>query len=355
METMATDERPPTGALAQRLLARPQGFNLFQAISLLERASPQLAPLGQGAGRTEAVRLSAVVSLGFQPSDVSRVSANPPTGEAYGLATAVMSLAGAHGPLPLPFTELVLERSAARDYATADFLDIFNHRFLAFLYRGRKKHHMGLNGQSPQSSSLAACLDALTALGLRAGVRAPLGESSWLRHAGLLGGAPRSMSGLLVMLADRLQVQASGQQFCGGWRQLEPRDVLRLGARKPQHAPRLGSSAILGRQVWDQSASIRIHLAGLPLKRLLRLLRGGQEHALMAWMIRRYLQQDVGVEMVLHVKHAELGATRLGAASPLRLGWTSWLVGAPGSSSGVPPARFRLLDDGMAQPVPNLT
>ena len=150
---MGTDERAPVGALVQKLVAQPEGFNLFQAISLLERALPERAPVGTGDGRTEAVRLSSVVSLGFQASDVSRVTVSDQPGEPSHLSTAVLSLAGAQGPLPLPFTEMVLERTAARDHATADFLDIFNRRFLAFLYRSRKKHHMGLNWASAQSRS----------------------------------------------------------------------------------------------------------------------------------------------------------------------------------------------------------
>ncbi|MDO9360739.1 MAG: type VI secretion system baseplate subunit TssG [Polaromonas sp.] len=344
---MGTDERPPAGALVERLVSRPQGFNLFQAISLLERASPNLAPVGSGDGKPESVRLSSVVSLGFQPSDVSRVNAASDEGEAHTLFTAVMSLAGAQGPLPLPFTELVLERTAARDHATADFLNIFNHRFLAFLYRSRKKHHMGLNWQSAQSSALASCLDSLSALGLKAGVRAPQGESAWIRHAGLLGGAPRSMTGLLAMLSDRLGVKARGLQFRGGWRDLEPRDIAKLSARQPVRGPRLGRSAVLGKRVWDQSAGVLIELSSLSLPQLRRLLKGGEQHELMKWMVRRYLQQDVGVEFALQpdikgIRQSVLG----GHESPLRLGWTSWLVGSTPYSGTVPPARFKLQDDG---------
>src|SRR4051812_46395196 len=115
MEKMGTDERPPTGALIERLASRPQGFNLFQAISLLERALPEAPALGEGTNRPEAVRLSSVVSLGFQPSDVSAVGVQrASTGEAFTLKSPVITLAGAQGPLPMPLTELVLERKAAR-------------------------------------------------------------------------------------------------------------------------------------------------------------------------------------------------------------------------------------------------
>jgi type VI secretion system protein ImpH len=339
---MGSDERPTISSVVDELIAEPHGYNLFQAISLLEAAAGGPASVGVGGNKHLSVRLRAVVSLGFQPSDVSKVSADPLGRESYTLHTAVMSLAGANGPLPLSFTELVLERTAARDHATADFLDIFNHRFLAFLYLSRKKHNIGLNALAPQSSPLAACLDALSALGLKAGLRAPSGEAGWLEHAGLMGGAPRSMTGLVALLADRLGVQASGRQFCGGWRRLESQDVVTLSTRNGKRGPRLGRSAVLGHRVWDQSAGICVELSGLSQVRLHRFLKGGAEHDLLRWLIRRYLPQDLDVEMVLKLKPDELQPTRLGQKQALRLGLTSWLVSANSINSGTTETHFKL-------------
>jgi type VI secretion system protein ImpH len=337
METMESNEWSAAGPVVDTLIAEPQGYNLFQAINLLEAAARKSAPEKQSDTMDLSVRLRSVVSLAFQSSDVSKVSLGAIGAESYTLHTAVMSLAGAGGPLPLPYTELVLERTASRDHATAEFLDIFNHRFLAFLYRSRKKHNMGLNGQTPQSSPLAACLDSLSALGLKAGVRAPSGEAGWLEHAGLMGGAPRSMTGLLTLLSDRFGVRATGQQFCGGWRSLEQRDVLALKTRGAQRSPRLGQTAVLGRRVWDQSAGIRIALEDLSLKRLTGLLKGGSEHTLMHWLVRRYLPQDMDVEIILQLKPQELKPTTLGLEQGLRLGLTSWLV--TGGNGKVSPAK----------------
>jgi type VI secretion system protein ImpH len=346
METMGTDERPPVGALVTELVRKPQGFNLFQAISLLERASAHLEAVGRGSGHGESVRLSSIVSLGFQASDVSRVSASLDKDRGYVLATAVMSLAGAQGPLPVPFTEMVLQRTAARDHATADFLDIFNHRFLAFLYRSRKKHHMGLNWKSPQSSPLAACLDALSSLGLHTGLGHSLSVASregvWLRHAGLLGGAPRSMTGLLAMLSDRLGWGVKGAQFCGAWRNLEPGDLTHLGRTATHRAPRLGRSLVLGKRVWDQSAGIVLEFSNLTLSRLRRLLPGGDDCNQVHWMTRRYLQQDLDIDMVLHVAVRDIPLTVLGSHQPLQLGLTSWLVSGTTRVGALPPVRFKL-------------
>jgi type VI secretion system protein ImpH len=374
---MGADDRLPAAALIARLIANPQGFDLFQAISLLERAVPHARALGRGNGAGEAVRLSGSVSLAFEPSDVRSVrrgglrddlrdqmldqvlaqarievgiearkdsradrTAAPPNNEpaphdahhphaarrpAYTLSTAALTLAGANGPLPMPFTELVLEASAKRDFATADLLDIFNHRFLSFLYRSRKKHAPGLNWRSPHASALAACLDALSNLGLSGAQRGPHDERLWMRHAGLLSAAPRSMTGLLALLSDRLGVPVRGAQFVGGWREIDASDSLRL-ARVGSRAPRLGGQSVLGRRAWDQAAGIRIEFAELSRERFAALLPDGRDHALAQWLIRCYLQQDFDVEFVLKLAPQQVSCA-LGGPRAARLGWTSWVAG----------------------------
>ncbi|HEY2024216.1 type VI secretion system baseplate subunit TssG [Paraburkholderia sp.] len=365
MEAMGADDRLPATALIARLIANPQGFDLFQAISLLERAVPHARALGRGNGAGEAVRLSGLVSLAFEPSDVRGVrrgglrddvrsevrtearedsrddpAVSPADAEhdaphahpahagrrpAYTLSTAALTLAGANGPLPMPFTELVLEACARRDFATADLLDIFNHRFLSFLYRSRKKHAPGLNWRSPHASALATCLDTLSHLGLRGAQRGPHDERLWIRHAGLLSAAPRSMTGLLALLSDRLRITVRGAQFVGGWREIDAGDSLRL-ARVGSRAPRLGGQSVLGRRAWDQAAGIRIEFADLSRERFAALLPGGRDHALAHWLIRCYLQQDFDVEFVLKLAPQPVSCA-LGGSRAARLGWTSWLAG----------------------------
>lgn len=336
---MGTDERPPAGALIERLVERPQGFNLFQAISLLERAAPAMETLGEATTQPEAVRLSSVVSLGFQPSDIASVRTGSPTGEAFTLKTPVMTLAGADGPLPLPFTELVLERKAARDESALDFLDIFNHRLLSFFYRGRKKHHLGLNWASPERSSLAATLDALSALGLaRRDTKRPE-PTPWLRHAGLIGGAPRSMTGLFALLADRLGVKVTGRQFIGGWHRVEHGERARLASWGS--APRLGLGATLGARAWYQGAGIELQMGPLGMRKLAGFLPHQPSHALTRWLVERYVQQEMRVDLVLAPAATETPLARLGASGSMRLGWTAWLR-TRASDTAPPPARLHL-------------
>ncbi|WP_254240991.1 type VI secretion system baseplate subunit TssG [Achromobacter insolitus] len=314
-----------------RLLSRPHHYNLFQAIALLERATPSAAPIGKGNGDGEGVRLHGHVSVAFEASDVRAVTQKLEAGRwaqtphtRYALSTPVMTLAGASSPLPLAYTELVLQRRAARDHATADFLDIFNHRFLSFFYRGRKKHALGLNASAPQASALVGCLDALSDLGYARGEAGPRGQRLWIRHAGLLGGAARPMTGLLALLADRLGLNVRGQQFVGQWRSLDPQDYSRLGGK----GLALDASRALGRRVWDQAAGIRIEFLDLEPARFDRLLPGGDDHDLALWLIRCHVRRDLNVDFVLHPR-PRAGACALGGTAAARLGWTSWATASP--------------------------
>jgi type VI secretion system protein ImpH len=185
-----------------------------------------------------------------------------------------------------------------------------------------------LNRRAPQASPLAACLDALGNLGLDARDAQTHGTKRaqpWLRHAGLFGGAPRSMSGLLAVLADRLGLRVTGESFAGGWREVDARDTLRLAGANAVRGPRLGRACVLGRRAWDQAAGIRIAFFDVPPARFAALLPGGHAHELAAWLVRRHAQQDLDVEFVLHAT-PQRAVCVVGGREPARLGWTSWLA-----------------------------
>lgn len=329
------------------LISGPQGYNLFQAIMLLERSVAQARPLGTGNGTGEALRLSGHVSLAFQSSDVRAVSTLPDVAEPtrYMLSTPVMTLAGAGGPLPLAYCELMLARRAARDHTIVDFLDIFNHRYLSFLYRGRKKQAPGLNPVAPYTAGPAACLSALANLGYERDLRGPRAERLWLRHAGLLASMVRSMAGLLALLGDRLGVAVQGEQFVGAWRALDPSDYSSL-SRAARDSVRLDGTRALGRRAWDRSAGIAIAFLDLDRSRFESLLPGGREHELALWLIRNYLRREM---IVIFALRAPSGAPerRLSATAGPRLGWTSCLGGGSGAAARAP---LRLV---AARPAPN--
>jgi type VI secretion system protein ImpH len=310
------------------LRSNPHAFDLFQAISILERSAPARAPVATSVGVDEAVRLSAQVDLAFAPSDISALLDSERSGPPLTLKSPVFSLAGAQGPLPMPFTELLIERRRMRDLAGLDFLDIFNQRLLGFSYRSRRKHHLALSPNHLASAPLVRSLDALSGLGRTEGARGPGGEQAWLRHAGVQGAAPRSMASLLAVLRDHLGIHFSGRQFIGGWHRLALADRARLHDKKrqPGNQARLGMGACLGARAWDQCAGMALSTPPLDPATFSSLLPGGKANALLGWLIARHLQRDIDVVLDIELKQAP--ETRLGAALAPRLGLSAWLCSA---------------------------
>lgn len=346
--------------LITQLRQDPHSFNLFQALSILERSEPARAALGTSVGLDETVRLVAQIGLGFAPSDLAALQESLRPGPPLTLTTTVLSLAGAHGPLPMPYTEMLLERRRQRDPAALEFLDIFNQRLLAFLYRSRRKHHPALAGDGIVTAPLVRSLDALASLGRGASengndsgnesARGPHGEQAWLRHAAVQGAAPRSMTSLLAVVRDRLGIHFTGKQFVGGWHTLALQDRARLhsqGKRAGQQAG-LGLGASLGARAWDQGAGMALDAPPLPPHQFAALLKGGKTHTLLHWLVARHLQCDLEVQLKLQL--AVRPVTRLvsnapplpdttPAAEPMtaaalapRLGMSAWLC-SPGDAS----------------------
>jgi hypothetical protein len=126
--------------------------------------------------------------------------------------------------MPAAFTEMVIARNAVRDFATAEFLDIFHHRLLSLFYLGRKRHRPSVGGDA-NTASVGSATRRLCG----STEQVPRDAGRWLRHAGLLAGAPRSTASLCTLLADRFQIAFRAEQFVGRWLALESDDLTLLG------------------------------------------------------------------------------------------------------------------------------
>jgi type VI secretion system protein ImpH len=325
---MGTDQRVPAGVVIDKLVAEPYRFDFYQAVSLLEQATKHRRPLGHDGHQPEAVRFRSEVSLGFPPSDVVAVEPAMDGHQPTLLTVAVMGLAGAQGPLPIPFTDMVLQRNAARDFATRDLLDIFNHRFLSFLYRSRQKHRVSLARVPPDKSSFADHLRATVGRTLKP---RPQNQVDWgrplLHYAGLMSGAPRSFSALQTLLSDYFGIRVSGEQLVGNWLPVDKAEWTQLGHFNGKRQE-LGKTALLGTRAWDQRAGIRLRLHGIPQDQIESFLPGGSRFDALNQLTREFLQEAFDVEILLEANRS--AAVPLGLNTGARLGWTSWLPSAEG-------------------------
>jgi len=341
---MGTDDGTTAGSLSELLAREAYRFDFYQAVRLMELLRRESVPVGHGGSNTEAVAFQSKVGLDFPASDI--VDAEFPADESapVRLTVAFMGLARASGPLPAPFTELVIQRNADRGenhFATRDFLDIFNHRLVSFLYRSRKKHRMALSNRPPEQTEWARWLFDLAGLEFAADTRdARRWARSLLRYSGILSNQVRSMAGLEAMLGDHFGIRVRGEQMLGRWLRIDARDHTRIGTRLGANQ-RLGIDAVLGVRAWDQMGRIRLHLSAMKVSHLREFLPLGPAYTELARIARVHLQQDIDIELCLTLEPNQLSGTRLSASSDSRLGWTTWLNTGRSRPSD-DPARLRL-------------
>jgi len=312
--------------LVSLIQREPERFNLFQAVYLLNRALA--AEGGDADAAVRRLSFRTRVSLGFPSSEIVALISRESPHEGYTLVTNVISLAGPQGPLPMVFTEYLLEEARSRNKAGLEFLDIFNERILELLYRARAKRHLELNIGSPVRHPIFRALKALMGNldGPDASRPASSDELPLIRHAGIQGVAPRSLSSFLVTLRDRTGIRFGGRPFIGSWLNLDSDDVSSLG-RKQGHrsGTRLGINSTLGGRVWDQSSCVEIVADELDRADFERLLPGGRYYLLVGRLASQYFQFAIRVILSLQLKYGSEIENRLSRNSKIQLGVNSWL------------------------------
>jgi type VI secretion system protein ImpH len=311
-------------------------FDFFQAVRLLEWLSPTRRPVGQHASPgDEVVRFRAHLALSFPPSAIHTVT---PAAEGPAQMTVTfMGLTGPQGVLPRHYTELLLARVHQRDQTLRDFLDLFNHRMIAFFYRAWEKYHfpvgyerdtLRLQGEDRFSSHLFALI-GLGTPGLRQ--RLEVQDAALLGYTGLLAQRPRSASALAGLLHEYFGVPVEVIQCVGQWLPLAEETRTRLGPTDEVNNA-LGVNAVAGDHVWDPQANFRLRLGPLTLAEFQQFLPAGSAFRPLVQLSRFFAGQECDFDVQLVLNRAEAPCCRLGepGAEAPRLGWSAWLT--PGES-----------------------
>lgn len=315
-----------TRGVLQELLAH-EAFRVhfYQAVRLLTRGQAGRAAVGGFVNpATEVVRFSAYASTAFPASEIQDLAwrdDKPPL-----MTVNFMGLTGPEGVLPLVYTELLLERGRNKDHALREMLDIFNHRMISLLYQGWEKHKFAVRHERDGADSVTACLKSFLGLaspGLAA--RQDITDGSLVYYAGLLVQRPHSAVALQQLIADYFEVPVEVQQFCGTWHRLDRGTQTCLDDR-PVPSACLGGGALVGDEVWDLHAGVRVRLGPLDLPQYLEFLPGNPGHRTLSSMVRFYANDEFQFEAQLVLKREQAPACELGneTLNGPRLGWLSW-------------------------------
>jgi type VI secretion system protein ImpH len=243
-----------------------------------------------------------------------------------------MGVTGPSGVLPHVYSLLLWERDRARDTGLHDFLDLFHHRSISLFYRAWRKQRFALSAGTGSGDAVAAHLLDIAGVGLDA-MRAalPVPEEGVAFYAGLLSLQPPGAVALEQVLADYFGVPVEVEQFTGGWSALSPRDVTALSDEDEGASGTLGGGAVVGDEVWDPQAAVRVRLGPLTREQFEAFLPSGGAHAMLRALTRLVSRGQVEVEAQLVYGRESVPALVLGSEreQPRQLGWTTWLRSRP--------------------------
>jgi type VI secretion system protein ImpH len=248
--------------LREQLFAETERFAFAQIVDLLQQLDPSRAALGQGSDPgAEALRINAQFGLAFHAAPVSALRQGTPAA----LDVNFFGLGAAQGPLPEPYVELIaqqLRRNASGSAsAGTEFLGMFHHRLLSFVYRSEAQFRVAAPFQLPEDGAFMPALAAL--LGLPTHPNQRRLARILLAHAPLVAQQRRSMSGLLALLGSHFGVPVGGSEFVGSWTELP--DELQTVLGEDGRNDVLGQGAVLGERAWDPNGAIEIVFAPMPM------------------------------------------------------------------------------------------
>lgn len=310
----------------QELLAEePFRWQFFQAVRLLARIDPDHAGVGNFVQpATEVVRFAARASTEFPASEIHALrfgESRPPL-----MTVNFMGLTGPSGVLPLVYTELVIDRGRNKDHALRELLDIFNHRMISLFYKAWEKHKFPVPYEREGADAVSSYLKAFLGLGTPGlSDRQDVSDRSLVYYAGLLAHRPRSAAALQQLLADYFEVPAEVHQFCGSWYKLDRGAQTKL-TDTPLESARLGAGAVVGDEIWDLHAGVRIRFGPLTRAQYVEFLPGNPGHGALSALLKFYANEEYAFELQLVLKRDETPPCELGSEgiNGSRLGWLTW-------------------------------
>jgi type VI secretion system protein ImpH len=308
----------------------PFCFEFFQAVQLLERLAPRSSPVGRFVPpHTEAARFGAHLTMAFPASEIQELTF-PEDGPPM-MRVNFMGVVGPLGVMPLYYTDFAERREAVGDTALRDFLDLFHHRIISLFYRAWQKYRFRTLYGRGDIDRFRFYLLNLVGLGHpELCDRQKVADDSILFYTGLIAQQPRSVVACENILADYFGVPVRIEQFSGAWYRLDTKAQTQFRDSEDISGV-LGGGAVIGDEVWEPQARVRVVLGPLTLKQYREFLPVGSAYQPLKTLVRFLAGEEFDFDLQLILVRDQVPEGELGVVeeqAPL-LGWLSWARNNP--------------------------
>ncbi len=330
--------------------AEPCQTDFFAFVRWVEGLLPHMPRVGESRHLgDDPLIFRQTLHLGFAPATVKEARPLPergsggPVGEVSGY---FLGLLGPGGPLPFSMSEYIWARSHGvphpdriapvtnahvsvhrRDTSLEDFINIFNHRFISFLYRAWASSRKAVDYDRTDEARFPRFIGAFFGLGMDSlRGRQEIADEAMTYFAGHLSNPSRHPEGLAAAAADYFSTRAEVIENVGWWLDIPEDERCMLGSM--QLTP-LSSGIVIGARIWDRQLRFRLRLGPMPLATYQSLFPGTGSLGALKDLVKFYTHRELFAEVQLVLDHREYPGCALGGGA--RLGLSSWLHATPPS------------------------
>jgi type VI secretion system protein ImpH len=310
--------------LIDELLKEGHAFSFFQIIRLLRfHISKSTGKAGSALLTGNTIRIHPTLSLAFPASDVESIQDMGDVDDPSFLILAnILGLYGSSSPLPIFYTEDLIDEANEDESTTRDFIDIINQRLFSLLFESWSKYRLDLKVLEEEDPAYINRLFCLLGLGGES-IRRNIPESyRLLRYIGLLTQFPRSARGLEALLTDAFGILVVVIPCIQRTVDIPNDQRLRLGAKE---GSRLGLDTYLGDHMEDRMGKFRIQLGPLSRNDFKRFSPGQDAFERLMFLTEFYFVEPLEYDIELITAEGVAQTICLGDPTRSTLGMDTWI------------------------------
>lgn len=303
------------------ILANPSAWEFFAAIRALAAESE-----GPGVGRSKSyrvaedkIRFRQEPSLQFEPNEIKSAKAiQTEGGDVVELTQTFFGPFGHKGALPIHVTEDALHYALD---TLPPFLDLFNHRITALLYRAWETTQIAVSRDRGGEDPYQSWISALYGQGMKSlrNRNAPLSDDVKRYASGWLSGGRPTVASIQGLMEIVTGAPVTVEEFVPEWLPIRKDERAYLG----QGPMRLGQDVIIGARYFSLQSRIRLRTSKLSFAQFDALLPGGDRHEAVRDAMRNLAGLALAWDLRLVLDGGEVPELRLDGAR--RLGYDTWL------------------------------
>ena len=313
-------------AAALRAGKRPPGFAALVRAVEQEASSRNKPRIGFAkTPRDEAVRFGQKPALHFVGSELAEVVQNNGGSGSDLILTYFFGLLGINGPMPLEFTNYVLQRSRSHyDHTWRRFLDIIHHRFHTFYYRAFACNDQAASSDRAEDDGIKAIVASLAGQS-REGADEDLAMA--VGNALCFSFRLKNRANLEALLQNEYQLPVTVEDFVLSHNDIPAANHVYLG----RHASScLGVNMQIGRRFLSMTQKFEIRVGPMDYTQFCDFIMNPKGVARMAKAVQLFLDRPLDFDVLPlvqseHIPGTCLGGVKIAGRAFGRLGMGCWL------------------------------